>query len=145
MGIAFETPFIFNGTVADNILYGVRRTLPENVMEVTAAFGFDKFINMLPNGYETKLTENTVLLTNPEQQAINIARTVLQSPDIIIMNEALNEFDLHAERRINEALINKYKHRTRIFVTKRLQTVLSVDQIFFCRNGEIIKVVKNTE
>jgi ATP-binding cassette subfamily B protein len=139
MGIAFERPFILNGTIADNILYGIRKTLPENVIEVASMLGFDKFITSLPNGYETHLTENTAILTNAEQQAVNVARTVLQSPDVIILNDALNEFDLFSEQRVNEIIIKKCANRTRIFVTKRVMTITAASQIFFCHGGKIIE------
>jgi ABC-type multidrug transport system fused ATPase/permease subunit len=137
MGIAFERPFIFPGTVAENLLYGIRKTLPENVIEVAQKLGFHDFIVSLPNGYETKLAENTIMLTHPEQQGINVARTILQSPDILILNEALREFDLLSEQHINNVIMKDYADRTRIFITKRLTTVANADHIYFCDDGRI--------
>jgi ABC-type multidrug transport system fused ATPase/permease subunit len=139
MGIAFERPFIFSGTVAENLLYGIRKTLPENVIEVAQKLGFHDFIVSLPNGYETKLAENTIMLTHPEQQGINVARTILQSPDILILNEALREFDLLSEQHINNVIMKDYTDRTRIFVTKRLTTITNADRIYFCDDGKIIE------
>jgi ATP-binding cassette subfamily B protein len=139
MGIAFEQPFIFDGTVAENLLYGIRKTLPEHVIEATMKLGFHDFITALPNGYETRLTEDTILLTRPQQQAINLARTVLQSPDILILNEALDEFDMLAEQRISNVIIDAYKNRTRIFITKRLPAITRVKQIYYCDNGRIVE------
>jgi ABC-type multidrug transport system fused ATPase/permease subunit len=139
IGIAFERPFIFSGTVAENLLYGIRRTLPEHVIEVAQKLGFHDFIAALPNGYETKLFENTIMLSNPEKQGINVARTILQSPDILILNDALREFDLLSEQKINNVIIKEYTDRTRIFVTKRLATITNVDHIYFCDNGQIVE------
>jgi ABC-type multidrug transport system fused ATPase/permease subunit len=139
MGIAFETPFIFSGTVAENLLYGIRKTLPEYVIDVTQKLGFHDFIVTLPDSYETKLAENTIILTRPEQQGINVARTILQSPDVLILNEALREFDLLTEQKINNVIIKEYTKRTRIFITKRLSVITNVDHIYFCDNGTVVE------
>ncbi len=139
IGVAFEHPFIFTGSVAENIMYGVSKTLPENVIEVTSMFGFDTFIKSLPHSYETQLTENTVLLTSPEQQAITLSRTILQAPDVLILNNALCHYDILSERDYNDIIIKKIKKRTRIFVTKRIPSVKNVDQIFVCRAGRIVE------
>jgi ABC-type multidrug transport system fused ATPase/permease subunit len=139
MGIAFERPYIFRGTVAENILYGIRRALPENVMTITKKLGSHSFIELLPRKYETELSENSNLLSVSQKQAINVARTVLQAPDLIIIEEALSSADNLTEKFVFEEIIKMDKTRTKIFVTHRLGSIERADIIFFMENGKIVE------
>lgn len=139
VGMCSDRPFLIDGTIAENIMYGVGKTLPENVIQATKMFGFDQFIRLLPNGYNTHITENTVMLTNTEQQAVNLARTVLHAPDLLILDRALNCFDTVSEKKCNDIIINKFKDRTRIFVTTKGMTIQNVDCIYVCRGGRIVE------
>lgn len=145
VGMCFDHPFLIDGTIAENIMYGVGKTLPENVIQATRMFGFDQFIRALPNGYNTRLTENTVLLTNAEQQAVNLVRTTLHAPDLLILDRALNCFDTASEKRCNDVIINKLKNRTRVFVTTQALAVQNVDRIYVCKGGRIIEVGTHAE
>lgn len=139
VGMCSDRPFLIDGTIAENIMYGVGKTLPENVIHATKMFGFDQFIRLLPNGYNTHITENTVMLTNTEQQAVNLARTVLHAPDLLILDRALNCFDTVSEKKCNDIIINKFKDRTRIFVTTKGMTIQNVDCIYVCKGGRIVE------
>ncbi|MDR0384076.1 MAG: ABC transporter ATP-binding protein/permease [Christensenellaceae bacterium] len=144
IGVAFEKPFIFKGTVADNLLYGIRKTLPANVVNLTKKFGFDEFISALPNGYETKLSSDTFVITSAEKQALNLVRTILQSPDLLILSNAINEFDAQTEQNINDKIIS-IKRLTKVFITKNLTSIKNCDFIYFCQNGEIVESGTHTE
>ncbi len=139
VGMCSDRPFLIDGTIAENIMYGVGKTLPENVIQAAKMFGFDQFIRLLPNGYNTHITENTVMLTNTEQQAVNLARTVLHAPDLLILDRALNCFDTVSEKKCNDIIINKFKDRTRIFVTTKGMTIQNVDCIYVCKGGRIVE------
>lgn len=139
VGMCSSRPFLIDGTIAENIMYGVGKTLPENVIQAAKMFGFDQFIRLLPNGYNTHVTENTVMLTNAEQQAVNLARTVLHAPDLLILDRALNCFNTADEKKCNDVIINKLKHRTRIFVTTKNMTIQNVDCIYVCKGGRIVE------
>jgi len=145
VGMCFDHPFLIDATIAENIMYGVGKTLPENVIQAAKMFGFDEFIRSLPNGYNTRLTENTVLLTNAEQQAVNLIRTILHAPDLLILNRALNCFDTASEKRCNEIIMNKLKNRTRVFVTTQVMTIQNVDCIYVCKGGRIVESGTHTE
>ena len=145
VGMCFEHPFLIDATIAENIMYGVGKTLTENVIQAAKMFGFDEFIRSLPQGYNTRLTENTVMLTNAEQQAVNLARTVLHAPDLLILNRALNCFDTASEKRCNDIIIRKLKNRTRVFVTTQAKTVQNVDRIYVCKGGRIVEVGTHEE
>jgi len=145
VGMCFEHPFLIDASIAENIMYGVGKTLPENVIEATSMFGFDQFIRSLPQGYNTRLTENTNLLTNAEQQAVNLSRTVLHAPDLLILNRALNCFDPASEKKCNDIIINNFKNRTRIFVATQAKTIENVDIIYVCKGGRIVESGTHTE
>lgn len=140
MCIAFEKPFIFVGTVADNILYGISRTLPEHVMDITKKLGSHDFIEQLPQGYETDLWENTTLLTTSQKQAINVARAALEAPDLLILSEAMSAADIKTEKKMVETLIKLNPRQTKIFVTNRIATIQSCDIIMFMDKGRIIEM-----
>ncbi len=139
VGVCFDRPFLIDGSIAENIMYGVGKTLPENVIEVTSLFGFDHFIRTLPDSYNTRVTENTVYLTNSEQQAVNLSRTILHAPDILILNNALSNFDTFSEKKYNDIIIKKLTGRTRILVTKQIMTIQNVDKIYVCKGGRIVE------
>lgn len=145
VGVCFDRPFLIDATIAENIMYGVGKTLPENVIEVTSMFGFDTFIRTLPDSYNTRLTQSTVLLTNSEQQAVNLSRTILHAPDVLILNNALSNFDPLAEKKYNEIIAKKLTGRTRILVTKQVKTIQSVDKIFVCKGGRIVEAGTHKE
>ena len=137
MSIAFEKPFIFRGSVAENLLYGVRRALPENVMGVTKKLGSHSFIELLPERYETQITPNSNMLTASQRQAINVARTLLKANDLVVVVEALSSSDTMTEKDVYEKIMAHDRRQTKIFVTHRLATIENCDIIIFLENGKI--------
>jgi len=139
VGIAFEQPFIFRGTVAENLLYGIRRELPENVMDITEKLGSHSFIEALENGYETWITDNTAVIGSGQKQAICVARLVLQNPDIAIFHQSLSSADTVTEKQIYEKIMKLEKRQTTIFVTHRLPSVEKCDIIYYMDGGKIVE------
>ena len=139
MGIAFEKPFIFKGTVAENILYGVRRAMPERVMNVTKKLGIHDFIEQLPNRYETEVSENSPLLSLSQRQALNVARTVMKASDLVIFHDAHNAADAMAEKEGFENIMAMEDEQTKIFVTHRLSSIVKCDRIFYMERGRIVE------
>ena len=139
VGVSFEKPFIFRGTVAENLLYGIRRELPENVMAVTDSLGSHDFIDNLENGYETWLSDNTSLIGVGQKQAIGVARLVLQRPDVAIFSESLSAVDTMMEKNIYERIMKNDKKQTTIFVTHRLSSVEKCDMIYYMDHGKIVE------
>ncbi|MDR0462309.1 MAG: ABC transporter ATP-binding protein/permease [Christensenellaceae bacterium] len=137
VGICFEQPFIFRGTAAENLLYGVRRELPENVMAVTEKLGSHEFIDTLENGYETFLTDSTEALGLGQKQALCVARLVLQKPDVAIFHQSLSATDTITEKAVYEKIMKNNKKQTTIFVTHRLASVEKCDIIYYMENGKI--------
>ena len=139
VGLASENPFIFKGTIAENLLYGCRKKLPEQVVEVTQSLGSHEFISQLEKRYETPLNENTMVLSQSQKQAINVARTVLQAPDLVIIDEALSNADTVTEKATFEAIMAMDPNQTTVFVTHRLASIQKCDQIIFMEHGRIIE------
>jgi ATP-binding cassette subfamily B protein len=145
MGLAFERPFIFRGTVAENLLFGIRRALPENVMDVTEKLGSHDFIENLEKGYETQLSEGATLLSNSQKQAINVARLVLQNNDLAIYDEALSAADTVTEKSVYETIMKTGRHQTKIFITHRLSSVEKCDMIYYMEHGRILETGTHAE
>jgi len=139
VGISLEQPFIFRGTVAENLLYGVRRELPENVMAVTEMLGSHEFIDGLENGYETWLSENTSAIGQGQKQAICVARLILQDPDIAVFHQALSSTDTVTEKNVYEKIMDYNKGQTTIFATHRLSSVEKCDIIYYIEHGKIVE------
>ena len=140
ISIAFEKPFLFKGTVAENILYGIGKSLPEKVMSTTKKLGSHNFIEQLPQGYETELCdEKTTLLSTSQKQAINVARSVLEASDLVIMDAAMSFADNIIEREVFEEIMKQDKNQTKIFVTHRLGSIQNCDLIIYMEKGRIIE------
>jgi ATP-binding cassette subfamily B protein len=140
VGVAFEKPFIFRGTVAENLLYGIRRELPENVMAVTALLNVHNYIDSLENGYETWLSDNTPLLGAGMRQLVCVARLVLQKPDVAVFCESMSSSDALTEKNTYETIMRSApKNQTAIFVTHRLASVEKCDIIYYMEAGRILE------
>ncbi|MCL2846949.1 MAG: ABC transporter ATP-binding protein/permease [Firmicutes bacterium] len=144
-GIAFGLPFIFRGTVAENLLYGIRRTLPENVMQVTRRLGSHDFIAQLPNGYNTELSSDTTKLSVSQKQALNVARMVLKNPDLFVFNQALSSSDPVTEKDVIESIRKMNPRQTKIFVTHRLSSIENCDMIIFMAGGRAVEMGTHAE
>jgi len=140
ISIAFERPFIFKGTVAENILYGSGRVLPEKVMSTTKKLKSHSFIEQLPYGYETELCDKTTRLSTSQKQAISVARSVLEFPDLVIMDAAMSYADNTIEREVFEEIIKMDKNQTKIFVTHRLASIQNCDIIIYMERGRILEI-----
>jgi len=140
ISIAFERPFIFKGTVAENILYGIGRTLPEKVIGTAKKLKSHRFIEQLPQGYETELYDKTCILSQSQKQAINVARCVLEAPDLIIMDAAMSFADNIIEREVFEEIMRADKNQTKIFVTHRLGSIQNCDIIIYMEKGRIVEM-----
>jgi len=139
MGVAFEKPFLFKGSVAENLLYGVRRAMPEQVMNTTKKLGSHEFIEKLPHRYETELTGDTHLMTTSQKQALNIARTVLKASDLVIFSSAYSSVDTVTEKETFEKIMASNPKQTKIFVTNRLAGIEKCDRIYMMESGQIIE------
>lgn len=145
--IAFvlQNDFLFNASIAQNILYGDLSADQKKVEKAAKAANIHDFIMDLPNQYETKLGEGGVNLSGGEKQRITIARAILRDPAILVLDEATSAVDLFSENHIAEAIQNLMKDRTTFIIAHRLSTVRRADRIVVMEKGKIMQIGRYSE
>ena len=137
MGIVLQDPFLFNGTVAENIHFGRLEASDAEVEAAARAVGAHDFITRLRQGYETPVEEGGLLLSVGQRQLISFARALLADPRILILDEATSSVDTQTERVIQQALSLLLKGRTSFVIAHRLSTVVNADRIVVIQGGRI--------
>lgn len=139
ISVVAQEPFLFNGTLRENLLYGrLEASEPEMIAAAQAANCHD-FISRLPDGYDSRVGERGVKLSVGEKQRISIARALLKNAPILILDEATASVDTQTERLIQEALQRLLAGRTSFVIAHRLSTIRRADQILVLRGGEIVE------
>jgi ABC-type multidrug transport system fused ATPase/permease subunit len=139
MGIVLQDPFLFNGTVAENILFGNLEASDEEVQAAARAVGAHDFIERLRKGYLTPVEEGGALLSGGQRQLISFARALLADPRILILDEATSSVDTQTERIIQKALARLLRGRTAFVIAHRLSTVIHADRIVVIHDGRIVE------
>ncbi|MEK6753545.1 MAG: ABC transporter ATP-binding protein [Chloroflexota bacterium] len=139
MGMVLQDPFLFNGTVKENILFGRLDASDEEVIAAATAVGAHDFILGLKNGYETSVEEGGATLSVGQRQLISFARALLADPRILILDEATSSVDIQTEQIIQRALIKLLKGRTSFVIAHRLSTITNADKIVVIDGGKIIE------
>ncbi|MEI8132673.1 MAG: ABC transporter ATP-binding protein [Leptolinea sp.] len=137
MGIVTQEPFLFSGTIMENIRYGRLDASDEDVSAAAVAANADDFIRRLPKGYENEVGERGKLISQGQRQLISIARAILANPRILILDEATASIDTRTEVLIQSALQKLLKGRTSFVIAHRLSTVRSADQVLVISDGLI--------
>jgi ABC-type multidrug transport system fused ATPase/permease subunit len=140
MGLVSQDPFLFTGTIADNIRFGTPTATVESVIHAAEAANAHGFINRMPGGYATQIQEGGINLSNGQRQLICIARAILADPRIIILDEATASVDTLTEQLIQEALEHLFAGRTAMVIAHRLTTVQNADAIYVLDRGRIVEV-----
>lgn len=140
IGVVFQDPALFSGSVRDNIRYGVPKATLTQVTEAAKAANAHSFIQKLPHGYDTEIGERGVKLSGGQKQRIAIARAILKNPPILILDEATSSLDSKAEREVQEALEGLMEGRTTIIIAHRLSTIASVDKVIGIKGGRIAEM-----
>jgi len=145
IGIVLQDPFIFAGTVRENIAFGKQDATDDEIVAAARAAYADGFIDQLPNKYETEVGERGVRLSGGERKRIAIARAMLKDPRILILDEATSEVDSESERYIQSALDRLLKGRTTLIIAHRLSTIRNVDKILLIDKGRIAAIGTHDE
>ncbi len=145
MGLVPQEPFLFSGTIADNIRFGHSNAGHDEIQAAARLANAHEFVSALPDGYETAILEGAVNLSVGQRQLICIARAVLADPRIIILDEATSSVDTITEALIQEALQRLLSHRTAIVIAHRLSTVRNADLICVLDNGRIVERGRHDE
>jgi len=139
MGVVLQEPFLFSGTVMENIRYGKLDATDEEVKNIAKLVGAHEFITSFPDGYETEVGERGMRLSVGQRQLISFARALLRDPPILILDEATSSLDPYTELKIKRGLSVLLKNRTSIVIAHRLSTVRNADNIIVVNNGEIVE------
>jgi ATP-binding cassette subfamily B protein len=140
IGIVLQDPFLFYGTIADNIAYGRPDATRAEIVAAAKAARAHEFILRLPEGYDSIVGERGQTLSGGERQRISIARALLVDPRILILDEATSAVDTDTERKIQAALDELVRGRTTIAVAHRLSTLRRADRIVVLERGRIVEV-----
>lgn len=145
MGIVLQDPFLFNGTVKENILFGRLDATDEEVIAAAKAVGAHGFISALKNGYDSPVEEGGVLLSVGQRQLISFARALLADPRILILDEATSSVDTQTEQVIQRALARLFEGRTSFVIAHRLSTITNADRIVVIHDGRVVEQGKHEE
>lgn len=139
LGIVTQSPFMFDGTVADNIRYGTQDASDDEVERVAQLIAHGDWLRSLPNGLETQVGERGSSLSMGQRQLVVLARVLLQNPSIFILDEATASVDPLTETLIQEGLDTVLENRTSLVIAHRLSTIKNADRIVVLDQGEIIE------
>ncbi|MDT4819351.1 Vitamin B12 import ATP-binding protein BtuD [compost metagenome] len=145
IGLVLQEPFLFFGTIADNIAYGKPDATREEIIAAARAAHAHEFILRLPHGYDSLVGERGQALSGGERQRISIARALLINPRILIMDEATSSVDTQTEKEIQKALDNLVQGRTTIAIAHRLSTLRKADRLVVMDRGKIVEVGSHDE
>jgi len=137
-GMVLQETWVFTGTVAENIAYGVPDASREQIIEAAKAVYAHGFIKRLPQGYDTIISENSGL-SQGQKQLICIARIMLMDPPMLILDEATSSIDLRTEQRIQKAFVKLMEGRTSFVIAHRLSTIKTADTILVMKSGNIVE------
>lgn len=139
LGMVLQDTALFTGTVRENIAYGNPNATEEDIIKAAKLANADNFIRMLPNGYDTMLTNAGAGLSQGQRQLISIARCAVADPPVMILDEATSSIDSHTEALVQEGMDRIMKGRTVFVVAHRLSTVQNSNAIMVLDHGEIIE------
>ena len=139
VGVVLQDPYLFYGTIADNIRYGKPGAELAEVVEAARAANAHDFISKLPDGYDTTVGERGQSLSGGERQRVSIARAILHNPKILVLDEATSSVDTKTERQIQEALDRLMQGRTTFAIAHRLSTLRDADEIVVLDNGRVVE------
>ena len=145
MGLVAQDPFLFAGTIADNIRFAQPDATQQAVEDAARLANVHDFIMSLPDGYATKILEEGANLSVGQRQLISIARAVLANPRILMMDEATSSVDMVTEALIQDALDNLLADRTAIVIAHRLGTIINADLICVVQDGRIVEQGNHAE
>ena len=139
MGLVPQDPFLFSGTIADNIRFGKPDASNEELRAAARLANADPFIASLSDGYETRIMEGGANLSVGQRQLLSITRALLVDPRILIMDEATSSVDTMTEALIQKALEHLFQDRTAIVIAHRLSTVRNADRIYVIDAGQVVE------
>ena len=145
IGVVLQDPFLFSGSIRDNIAYAKKDATKNEVERAAAMANVDEFVAEMENGYDTVIGENGASLSGGQKQRLAIARAILKNPSVLILDEATSALDAVSEFLVQTALDNLMHEKTTIIIAHRLSTIKNADLIVVMDSGEIVQVGSHAE
>jgi ABC-type multidrug transport system fused ATPase/permease subunit len=145
MSVVLQEPYLFSGSVADNIRYGRLDATDAEVEQAAHDVGAHEFIERMPNGYHSFLHERGSNISVGQRQLIAFARALISDPRILVLDEATANVDVHAEAAIEEGMRTLLAGRTSIVIAHRLSTVMGADRIAVLADGQVVETGSHDE
>jgi ATP-binding cassette subfamily B protein len=145
IGVVLQEPFLFHGTVAENIAYGNPSASREKIIEAARAANAHEFIMRFPDGYDTMVGERGQRLSGGERQRISIARAILKNPRLLILDEATASVDTETEEQIRQAIDRLVAGRTTFAIAHRFSTLQQADRLIVLDNGRLVEMGTHEE
>lgn len=139
IGMVLQDSWLFSGTISNNIQYGNLEATNEEITYAASQVYADNFIRQLPEGYNSKLNEDTDNISHGQKQLLTIARTILSKKEVLILDEATSSVDTRTEKLIQKAMDRLMEGKTSFIIAHRLSTIRNADKIIVIENGEIIE------
>jgi ATP-binding cassette subfamily B protein len=139
IGVVLQEPYLFRGTIAENIAYGSQGAAMKDIIHAAQAANAHEFVCGLPDGYDTMVGERGLTLSGGERQRISIARAILHNPRLLILDEATSSVDTETEKKIQEALHRLVSGRTTFAIAHRLSTLSAADRLFVMDDGKLVE------
>ncbi|MEA2070895.1 MAG: ABC transporter ATP-binding protein [Asgard group archaeon] len=139
IGLIPQEPYLFNATITENIAYGKPDATEEEIKKLCKMLGADRFIDALPEGYDTVVKEGGKQLSAGQRQMITIARTMLADPEILVLDEATSRLDTYTESLVQAAQEKLFENRTTFVIAHRLSTIHMAEKILVFDHGELIE------
>lgn len=144
-GMVLQETWIFDGTIAENIAFGKPDATREEIINAARLAYCDSFIERLPDGYDTYISNENSALSAGEKQLLSIARAIIADPKVLILDEATSQVDTKTEEVITRAMQDMMKGRTSFIIAHRLYTIRNADKIIFMKDGDIKEVGSHEE
>lgn len=145
LGYVLQTPYLFSGSIRDNILYGRDDATDEDMLRAAEVVGLDELVKSFKDGYDTEVGEGGGKLSQGEKQLVSFARALIKDPAILILDEATSSVDTYQEKRIQDAIEKLLEERTSITVAHRLSTIVTSDKILYIHQGRIAEMGTHKE
>jgi ATP-binding cassette subfamily B protein len=145
MGIMLQDSYLFTGTIADNIRYGKPDAGDEDIRRAAELIGAGSFIEKLPQGYDTPITERGGGISQGERQLLAFCRTLISDPRILILDEATSSIDTGTEQLVQEGIRILMKGRTSFIIAHRLSTIRDCSRIMYIKDGRIAEAGTHDE
>ncbi|MCL4117951.1 UNVERIFIED_CONTAM: hypothetical protein GTU68_020571 [Idotea baltica] len=145
VGLVFDEPFLFSSSVRDNIAYGLPNAPLGDIEQAATAAQAHEFISDLEHGYDTVVGERGYTLSGGQRQRIAIARTLLENPPILVLDDATSAIDVTVEAAIHDALHGLLANRTTILIAHRLSTIALADRVVLLEGGKVVATGTHSE